>query len=135
MADIENITNIYRVINKGIVIDPDTLIRDTPIALAQRQLNGYNFRNIEAFLEPYAENVEVYVFPDKLLYKGKEEMRKAYSIRFENTPDLHCELLNRIVQGNIVIDKERIQEGGKKREGVAMFHVEGDKIQKVYFIR
>ncbi len=135
VADIENITNIYRVINKGIVIDPDTLIRDTPIALAQRQLNGYNFRNIEAFLEPYAENVEVYVFPDKLLYKGKEEMRKAYSIRFENTPDLHCELLNRIVQGNIVIDKERIQEGGKKREGVAMFQVEGDKIQKVYFIR
>ena len=135
ISDLENFTKIHKVINRGVVIDPDTLLQDTPTALAQRQLNGYNFRNIEAFLEPYAEDVEVFIFPDKLLYKGKEEMRKAYSTRFDNTPDLHCELLNRIVQGNMVIDKERIQEGGKKREAVAMFQVEGDKIQKVYFIK
>lgn len=135
IADLGNVTKIYRVINKGVVIDPDTLIRDTPTTLAQRQLNGYNFRNLEAFLEPYADDVEVYIFPDTLLYKGKEEMRKAYSGRFENTPDLHCELMDRIVQGNMVIDKERIQEGGKIREAIAKFQVEGDKIQKVYFIR
>ena len=135
VANLQNITKISRVINKGVVIDPDTLLQDTPIALAQRQLNGYNFRNIEAFLEPYAEDVEVFVLPDKLLFKGKEEMRKAYSTRFDNTPDLHFELMNRIVQGNMVIDKERIQEGGKKREAVAMFQVEGNKIKKVYFIR
>jgi imidazolonepropionase-like amidohydrolase len=133
--DLENITKIYRVINKGVVIDPDTLIRDTPIALAQRQLNGYNFRNIDAFLEPYADDVEIVIFPDKPLYKGKEEMREAYSTMFKNTPDLHCELLNRIVHGNMVIDKERIQEGGRKREAVVIFQVAGDKIQKVYFIK
>ncbi|MBP6679763.1 MAG: amidohydrolase family protein [Saprospiraceae bacterium] len=135
VADLENTTKIYRVINKGVVIDPDTLIQETPTALAQRQLNGYNFRNIEAFLEPYADDVEVYNFPDKLLFQGKEEMRKAYATRFENASDVHCELLNRIVHGNMVIDKERIQEGGKKRDAIAMFQIAGDKIQKVYFIR
>jgi len=49
---IENISKIFRVINKGVVFNPDTLIEETPIALAQRQLNAYNCRKIDAFLEP-----------------------------------------------------------------------------------
>ncbi len=131
---IENITKIYRVINKGVVFDPETLTEETPIALAQRQLNAYNFRNIDAFLEPYADDVEIYIFPDKLLSKGKEEMRKSYSKLFETTPNLHCELLGRIVQGNVVIDKERVQFRDEIVEAVAMYHIENNKIKKVYFI-
>ena len=131
---IENITKIHRVINKGVVFNPDELIKDTPADLAQRQLNAYNFRNIDAFLEPYAEDVEVYNYPDKLLFKGKEAMRKNYSQMFENTPNLRCELLGRIVQGNIVIDQERVQFGDKIVEAVAIYHVENNKINKVYFI-
>ena len=61
-------------------------------------------------------------------------MRKNYSQMFENTPNLHCELLGRIVQGNIVIDQERVQFGDKIVEAVAIYHVENNKINKVYFI-
>jgi hypothetical protein len=57
-------------------------------------LNAYNFRNIEAFLATYSDDIEVYEDKDHLLYcKGKEEMRKIYSKRFDNTPGLHCEIL------------------------------------------
>jgi len=132
---IENISKIFRVINKGVVFNPDTLIEETPIALAQRQLNAYNFRNIDAFLEPYADDVEIYTYPDKLIMKGKEEMRKIYSKKFDDTPNLHCELLGRIVQGNVVIDKERVQFTDKIVEAVAIYHIENNKIKKVYFIR
>jgi len=131
---IENITKIHRVINKGVVFNPDELIKDTPEDLAQRQLNAYNFRNIDAFLEPYDEDVEIYQYPDKLLYKGKDIMRDGYAEMFENTPNLHCELLGGIVQGNIVIDQERVQFGDKIVEAVAIYHVENNKINKVYFI-
>lgn len=131
---IENTTKIFRVINRGIVINPDTLLTETPVALAQRQLNAYNLRNIEAFLEPYADDVEVYLFPGKLLYKGKEQMRKEYSGMFAATPDLHCELLGRIEQGNVVIDKERVRFSNKMIEAVAIYHIENNKIKKVYFI-
>ena len=134
VENIENITTINKVINKGTVIDPDTLIKESPSALAQRQLNAYNFRNINAFLEPYAEDVEIYMYPNKLLYKGKDTMRKEYSKMFENIPNLHCELKERIVQGNIVIDKERVQFGDKIIEAVAIYHIEDKKIKKVYFI-
>ena len=102
--------------------------------MAQRQLNAYNFRNIDAFLEPYAEDVEIYQYPDKLLYKGKDIMRDGYAKMFENTPNLHCELLGRMVQGNIVIDQERVKFGNNIVEAVAIYHVENGKINKVYFI-
>lgn len=134
LDSIEHITKIYRVINRGVIIDPDTLIAETPAALAQRQLNAYNFRDIEAFLEPYADDVEIYVYPDTLMSKGKEAMRKNYDGMFKNTPDLHCELVGRIVQGNIVIDKERVRFNNKTVEAVAIYHIENNKIKKVYFI-
>ena len=133
--DIGNLATINRVINKGIIFDPGKILPDTPVTLAQRQLNAYNLRNIDAFLEPYAEDVEVYAFPDKLLYKGKDQMRKEYASMFEQVPNLHCELMARIVQGNIVIDKEKVQYGKDIFDAVAIYHVEGDKIKRVYFIQ
>lgn len=134
LDSIANVTKIYRVINRGIVFDPDTLVAETPVALVQRQLNAYNFRNTEAFLEPYADDVELYSFPDKLESKGKDKMREMYAKMFQLTPDLHCELVERIVQGNTVIDKERVRFNGKMIEAVAVYHIEGNKIKKVYFI-
>jgi hypothetical protein len=79
--------------------------------------------------------VEIYTFPDKFIYKGKEEMQKKYTKMFEDTPNLHCELLGRTVQGNVVIDKERVQFNDKIIEAVAIYHIENNKIKKVYFIR
>ncbi|MBK8368227.1 MAG: nuclear transport factor 2 family protein [Bacteroidetes bacterium] len=110
-------------------------IEETPTALVQRQLNGYNCRNIMSFLETYADDVEIYTFPDQLLYKGKDELRKNYSKKFEDTPNLHCELLGRMVQGNIVIDKERVQVNNDIIEAIVIYHIENNKIKKVYFVR
>lgn len=135
IEDIENVTKINSIFNKGVLIKPNALIEDTPSDLAQRQLNAYNFRNIDAFLEPYADDVEIYSYPDKLLYTGKEKMRKQYSEMFDKTPNLHCELKERIVQGNVVIDKERVQFGSEIVEAVAIYHIENNKIKRVYFIQ
>lgn len=134
---IENITQINLVINKGAVIDPDTLIKETPENLVQRQLNAYNFRNIDAFVDTYAEDVEIYEHPDKLLMKGKEAIRKNYGARFATTPELHCEILERTVKGNVVIDTESVQyeNGGQKVIANVTYHIENGKIQKVYLLR
>ena len=133
--NIENVTNIAFVINKGTLIKPDTLINETSIALVQRQLNAYNARNIEAFLEPYSDDVELFNFPDKLILKGKDEMRKGYEGFFRNTPELHCEIKSRSIQGNYIIDKESVSGIGKiKLEATAIYYISTGKIQKVYFI-
>lgn len=134
--DIQNLQQISLVINKGFLINPDTLIKETPLTLVQRQLNAYNAHNIEAFMEPYSEDVELYEFPDKLLSKGKDAMRKDYAFLNE-LQDLHCEIKERIIQGNIIIDKERVTGVGSDNpvEATAIYYIEGNKIKKVYFIQ
>ncbi len=133
VENMNNIMKIHRVINKGIVLDPSKIIEETPEELVQRQLNAYNFRNIEAFLDTYADDVEVYDFPDKLQYRGKQQMHRIYSEMFNKVPNLHCELLGRIVRGNIVIDNEKVRAGNETFGGAAIYHVENGKIKKVYF--
>jgi imidazolonepropionase-like amidohydrolase len=132
---LENLQKISLVINKGHVIQPDTLVKETPLALVQRQLNAYNLRNIDAFLEPYADDTELYIFPDKLVGKGKEYMRKYYSEFFKHVPALHCETKERIIQGNVIIDHEHVTGVSKNHpDAVAIYHIENNKIKKVYFI-
>ncbi|MEP6584620.1 MAG: nuclear transport factor 2 family protein, partial [Ginsengibacter sp.] len=124
------------VINRGLVIAPDTLLKETPLALVQRQLNAYNVRNIDAFLEPYADDVELYDFPGKLVNKGKESMKKDYEKMFQQLPDLHCEVKERIIQGNVIIDKERITGiGADAFEATSIYVIENNKIKKVYSIQ
>ncbi len=114
----------------------DTIKKDSPIDLVERQLKAYNAKNIDAFLEPYAEDVELYEFPDKMVSKGKDAMRKDYEGMFKNIANLHCDIVGRIVQGNIVIDKESISGMGKSKfEATVIYHIEKNKIKKVYFIQ
>ncbi|MEY2901318.1 MAG: hypothetical protein RLY89_424 [Bacteroidota bacterium] len=114
----------------------DTLVKDSPLDLVERQLKAYNARNVDAFLEPYADDVELYEFPDKLISKGKDAMRKDYEGMFKNIPSLHCDIVGRIIQRNIVIDKESISGMGKNKfEATAIYHIEKNKIKKVYFIQ
>lgn len=61
-------------------------------------------------------------------------MKKLYSGIFKNTPNLYCELINRIVQGNTIIDKERVLFGEKTLEVVAIYYIENNKIKKNYFV-
>ena len=121
------------VINKGTAVRPDSVFLPTPELLAQRQLNAYNAHDLEAFLEPYADDVEIYSFPNKLDTKGKEQMRKRYSF-LQRSPNLYCKLLNRMVQGNMVIDHEELWGiPGAPFYGIAIYIIENNKISKVYF--
>jgi len=122
------------VINKGVAMKPDSVLQPSPAELADQQLLAYNAHNLEAFLAPYAEDIEIYdLSTNKLQVKGKEAMRKQYS--FLNTvKTLYCNLLNRIVEGNVVVDHEEIwMDGGRKFYGLAIYEVKDGKIVKVWF--
>lgn len=134
--NIDHIQDLEWVIKDGQIFEPEDILPDSPVDLAQRQLNGYNARDIEAFLEPYSEDVELYRFPDQLMGKGRSFMRSTYSRMFDNTPKLHCELVNRIVQGDTVIDRERVTgRGDTPLEATAIYKIKEGKIVKVYFIQ
>lgn len=107
------------------------------VPLIDRQLAAYNSRDLEAFIATYDEQVELYNSPDNLMGKGHDFMRSIYGQLFKNAPGLHCELQNRIVLGNTVIDHEKVSGFGGSSEAVeaiAVYQISGDKISKVYFL-
>ena len=132
--DIGNLQSIEWVINKGMAVKPSALRQPSAGELADEQLAAYNAHNLDAFLAPYAEDVEIYdLSSNKLQVKGKEAMRKRYSF-LNNIDVLYCNLLNRIVQGNVVIDHEEIwSAGGRRFYGIAIYEVKDGKIRKVWF--
>lgn len=135
VESIENWQSIDLVIKKGISMKPDSVQKLSAVELADQQLAAYNAHNLEAFLAPYAEEIEIYnLNTGKLGLKGKDAMRKQYS--FLNTAGIrHCNLLNRIVNGNMVIDHEEIITDKGKFYGVAIYEMKDGKIVKVWFPR
>jgi imidazolonepropionase-like amidohydrolase len=136
LENLDHLTDIDAVFRNGMPIDIKGIVKSTPENLVQQQVNGYNARNIDAFLEPYAEDVELYTFPSKLIGKGKEAMRKMYSNLFSTQPNLHCEITQRIINGMFVVDKEKItgHRPGVQTEATAIYEIKDDKISKVYFL-
>lgn len=108
---------------------------ESPVHIVQKQLDAYNSRDLDAFMDTYSDAVELYNFPDQLIGKGKDAMRQNYGSFFEAAPDLHCEIKNRIVIGNKVIDEEYITANGSNFSAVAIYEIENGKIAKVTFLR
>ena len=133
LDSLSNWRKVEWVMNRGSIFHPDSLITISPVDLVQQQLNAYNAHDLEAFLAPYAEDVEIYQFPNTLLSKGKEQMRKDY-VFITKVPKLFCRLQNRVVQGNMVIDHEEVSGFGPKPvHALAIYIIEKGKISKVYF--
>ena len=121
-------------------VDPNqkflALVSETsPVTIVQKQLDAYNARDIDAFMETYSDNIQLFNFPNQLSQEGKEGMRESYGKFFQNTPDLHCEIKNRIVIGNKVIDEEYLTVNGGNFSAVAIYEIENGKIARVTFLR
>lgn len=137
LEDLSHLRTLQTILHQGRLIQADTLLARDPVVLAQRQLNAYNLRNLEAFVACYHPEVKIYNYPDQLQSTGREAMRTGYGPMFENTPKLHCEVVNRLVIGNQVVDKERLT-GFSGRDffyAAAIYTVENGLITEVRFMR
>ncbi len=136
LEDLSSLKNPSLILHQGHLINPDTLIIDSPEDLVQKQLNAYNARNLEAFLTPYSDSIKIYNFGETTFQEGKETMRKNYGKMFEQLPDLHCELRSRMVLGNKIIDHERVvfDASRPKIEAIAIYIIKHGKIQEVHFL-
>lgn len=131
----KNINNISRIMANPEGTKLAIVAEVSPRSLAQEQLEAYNKRDIEAFLKPYAKDVKVYSYPNKLEYEGIEEMRKRYAPKFKATKDLHCKIISRVVKGNVVIDEEEVTANGATFHAVAIYEIVNGKISVVRFVR
>ena len=107
---------------------------ETAEDVVDRQLEAYNARDIDKFVETFSEDVEIYNLKGTLTMKGHDQLRKAYDALFKNTPNLHCRIVNRIKINNKVIDLENVDMNERLVEAVAIYEVTDGKITKVTFV-
>ena len=102
--------------------------------LAQGQLEAYNNHNIDLFCSFFAKDIRVYdAHTQTLLIEGMTDFRARYTKTFSNTK-LHCTLVNRMIQENIVIDQESVVGlGDDIVKAIAIYHTKDDLIQEVHF--
>ena len=111
--------------------------KSKPESVVQSQLDAYNAKNIDDLMEVYADDAQQFEHPAKLLASGATEIRPRFEARFKEQ-NLHAQLLNRIVSGDVVIDHEIVTrtfpEGTGKIELVAIYEVKDERIAKAWFI-
>jgi len=102
----------------------------------QRQLEAYNSRNIDAFMEWWADDCQYYEFPSRLLASGATEIRERLVTRFKER-NLFGTLIKRIAVANVVVDQETVTrtfpEGPGEVDVLAIYQVEQGKIAKAWF--
>jgi hypothetical protein len=106
----------------------------TPLQAAQAQLVAYNQRNLEAFVDVFADDVKVFREPNREpSISGKAAFTAAYKKRFE-TVGLRAEILNRMEVGNKVIEHERVYGiRDQPYDLVVVYEVVNGKIKNVWF--
>jgi uncharacterized protein (TIGR02246 family) len=76
------------------------------IDLIDKQVAAYNARDLEGFFDCYANDARIIDGAGSAMAEGHAGMRQMYAPLFENSPNLHAEIANRIQIGTWVIDDE-----------------------------
>lgn len=100
------------------------------------QVRAYNNRDIKAFADCHDQHVRLYTFGDSAPFcEGRDQVFNRYKSIFEDSPNLHTEVLQRIVMGSMIIDHEKItgRKGVDKMEMVAIYEVKDDMIISATF--
>ncbi|MEO9803639.1 MAG: amidohydrolase family protein [Reichenbachiella sp.] len=135
IEDIENLNAISLIIKSGKPLKPESILIETLEQVVQRQVNAYNARNIDAFIDAYSDDIKIYNETGELIMEGLDQMRKQYAGMFESVTNLYCEIENRIVINNKVIDKEKVRFNESFVDAVAVYEVSNGKIKQVNFIK
>lgn len=102
------------------------------------QLAAYNLRDINMFAIYFHENIKLFRLGETQPFvSSRGELREKYGVMFAKTPNLHCEIVRRMVTADFVIDEEMVS-GMKKDEkvhAIAIYEVKNGLITRAWFIK
>lgn len=109
-------------------------VESSPEALVQAQLEAYNQRDITTFVAQFSDDVCIYRPPATApVIQGKATFSDFYQNERFNLPNLHAEIVSRMVVGNKVVDHERISGiRDEPFEVVVVFEVNNGLIQAMW---
>lgn len=109
-----------------------------PAQVVQAQVDAYNAHDIDAFASCYADTVTVTDLSGKrATITGIPALKHTFAFLAKMPKDFHVEILQRVVTGPTVVDKERVHGlPADKGQPVAMaaYEVRAGKIVNVWFL-
>ena len=106
----------------------------SPLEVVNARMAAYNGHDLEAFLATYAEDVEVYTYPDDSLGGGLDHMRSIFEPMFEEG-SVQVTLHHQIAKDGYVINHETVTDEGEETEYVSIYEVRDGLIESVRFVR
>ena len=109
----------------------------SPSEIVQRQVEAYNARDLDTFVNLHSEDVELYALGGDPILRGRDALRARYRDRFDASPNLHAHIASRIAHGDFVVDHETVSgyHGDQTVSIVAIYRVRDGYIDRVWFIR
>lgn len=110
----------------------------TPTDCAQEQLDAYNNRDIDRFAAVYHPDIVLFDLKSgEPFCVGRDALRERYGAMFASRTSLHCDLVHRMVCGNVAIDEEHVR--GLKDDGIvhaiAIYETSDGLITRAWFVR
>jgi len=104
--------------------------------VVKNYIAAFNSRDVNKYLEFLDDSIVEYVFPNEILYKGKEQMRKAYTSAFNATVlGGKIKILGTSEIGGVyVIEQSLIGNGPDSVDQFIMFKFSENKIVEIHYL-
>ena len=106
----------------------------TPLETVNQRMSAYNRHDLRAFLDVYADGIEIFNYPDSSLGKGKQHLRSIFEPMFEEGA-VQVEVHHQITKDSYVVNHETVTYGDTTTEYVSIYEVRDGLIQSVRFVR
>lgn len=107
--------------------------------VVQGQLEAYNRRDLETFLQYYSDTIKVSDLTSaNPTIEGCDALRVAYGELFRKNPSLQCQVISRVSVGCFIVDEERVTGLAARPEGLhvaVIYQVEAGRILAVWITR
>ncbi|HEY2473736.1 MAG TPA: amidohydrolase family protein [Candidatus Cybelea sp.] len=130
LSDIAALGSVQFVIKDGRLFETATITNEAPEQIVQRQVNAYNHHDATVFAQTYGAD-GVVMRPSGYV-RTREAIEATYATLFAANPNVHVEILNRTVKGNVVVDKESITgfADGSTRNATVSYTVDNGSIAR-----
>ena len=107
----------------------------TPLSVVNARMDAYNHHDLDSFLKNYAEDIQVFTYPNiPLGNKGKSHLKSIFEPMFKEAK-VSVKIIHQMTQGKYVINHEIVSYSGKDQKYISIYEVENNLIKSVQFIR
>lgn len=99
-----------------------------PVLVVDDQVRAYNDRDLPRFLGHFTEDVVMRDGHGGEVSRGVRALGDAYRDRFAANPELHADIVGRLVVGDVVVDQELVRTAQGTIRAIIAYELRGGRI-------